>query len=612
MICSPLSAAEADNTAERSPVTNDPCDFSTSRRVPNPQLTELMKQLPVVEKSGDKKAAKQWVDKVWESLYSSCANYNDANAIIWRLTQTLDRTAQYDEALVLLKKASEATSGVEQRYRFIHKATTQAMLAGKETQARQLIKDYLSAKHLPAALWQLDKTDNRLHYPLAQLAVPLTSGHWTLEHIYSTGQRDGTSIIRFANNGDGIYNVAANYVSAEMMLHYRETEDIEHSVNTTQTKRPWLYATTNDAELAVKLPDIPGDKLKQIKSVQRYSTADDSVATATWQITQGPWEMTVLASFPTAHSENAIQQLATLFMQIQWPRAETLPPIQKELDALTKKSYQTATEWNKAARQAASLLPAAKFPHEIAGVNTILGIQAYRQNKLEKAWSYLQLARTAYAQTLKIHAEENYGPQALLMYLTDIAYQMKKSTYTELVKESFRHSPMGDHWFFAPSSQSIVNKKSQLHYPFNAGIFHASAITYIEGTVVYSAAQYGYSLEFFAGKTVMPDMNQPEIVKGQVRRLQKKDRQKIAITDKDLHKSTYSFTVQGQKKTATKWSVKWYSDNEKTEKTLIYWAFPYQDGHGGIIATVDNKDKAILPKLDEFAKTLVHYSVPTL
>ncbi|CAM7388016.1 hypothetical protein [Citrobacter sedlakii] len=589
---------------------NNRCDFSISQQSPSTQITSLLNQLPDVVKTGNKESVGNFVDSVWNELHASCAKFEDANAVVWRLTQALDETAQYEKAIELNKKAAEATTNVDQHQRFIRKATTQAMLAGKESEAQQFIKTYLSIKNLPAEMWQQDDANNQLNYALAHLTVPLTTGRWTLAKIYSTGQRDGASVIRFTNNGDGIYNVADNYVSADITLHYRGSNDTEHSVKTTQIKRPWLYTTAEDAELSAKLPDFPGENIKQIKSAQRYSVAGDSVTTAIWQITQGSWEMAVQATFQTAHSENALQQLSSLFTKIKWPQADTLPPIQKELDALTKTTYRTTAEWNNAARQANLLLPAAKFPLEKARVNAILGIHSYRQNKLDKAWSYLQYARAAYSQTLTTQTEDNYGSQALLMYLTDIAYRTKKKTYTELVKQSLRHSPMDSHWVFDPVIPQIFNKKSQLRFPFNVGIFHASAFTYIEGTVVYSAAKYGYSTEFSAGLTELSEVNVPNIIKAKIKRLQEEDRQKITIADKDLHKTTYPFSLQGQKKMATKWSVKWYSGSKKTEKSLIYWTFPYQSSYGAILAVVDNKDNAVLPELDKFAKQLAQYSAP--
>lgn len=609
LLCSHLAAAETHSTDPVQNV-NYPCDFSTSRRAPEPALSALMNQLPAVEQSADGVAAGKLIDNIWHRLYSSCINSVDANAIIWRLTQTADRLAQYDKALSLLKNAAQATSDVEEKHRFLHKAATQAMLAGKENEAQQIIKSGLSDKKLPAELWYLDDANNRLQYILAHLTVPLTAGQWTLEQIHSTGQRDGTSVIRFTHNGDGVYNVTERAVVAEISLHYRETEMTAQSASTEQTQRPWLYATTQDAELAARLPDFPGENIRQIKAAEGYHVAGNSVATATWQITQGPWEITARATFAAAHSENALQQLTTLFSEIQWPQADALPPILNKLDALTKTTYHSMAEWNNVARQASLLLPAAKFPYERARVNALLGIQAYQQHQLEKAGSFLQQALTAYSQTFALRAEENYGPQALQMYLTDIAYRTNKQRYTERVKASLMSPPMDKYWVFEPATQTILNKKNQLRYPFNVGVFHASAFEYTEGTVVYSAAKYGYSAEFFAGTMALSDINAPKMIKDRIRRLQVKDRQRTPLTDKDLHKTTYPFSIHGQKKTATKWSVKWYSDKDKTTRSLIYWTFPFQNGAGGIVAVVDNKDKAVLPALDEFARKLAQYAAP--
>lgn len=596
----------ADNLpAAESPKESQPCDFSSSQKPSSPQIAELFKRLEEAQKAQGSDAIVSTVDETWQELKTTCAGFDNANAIVWRLTQALDSTNEYEKALELNKNASRMSTSRADQHRFIDRAATQAIQAGKEGDALHLIEDYLAVKNLPVELWYLNKDQHRLQYSPAQLSAPLVAGQWMLANVFSTGRRDGSSVMSYTQHGDGIYNIADDYVTADITLHYQESDNVTPVPAVMQTKRPWLFTEKSAPDLASQLPDFPGSHLRQTKTLQHYTDTDNQPVTALWQIMQGKWQLTIEAKFLSTNRENAEKQLALLFNEIQWPQVENLAPLTSTLDELAQHPLQTQSQWQHAAAKVKPLLQKAKFPDEQGIINAIAGIDAYYNNKLPQAWRYLLSANAAYAQTSSTRASKSYDPQQVLIYLTDLAYRLKKSEYADMVNASLLSSSQHCSWKIDTSTKTLTSKDTGLWYPFNAGIFHATSFGRTTESIVYSSARYAYSVEFFAGLDAIPEFEQRNIVKRQMNNFQQNDLQKAPPEDKDLHKSTYVLYVDGHKKKATKWKTHWYSDNEKTEKTLIIWFLPYQNSTGGIIAVVNKKDNAVLSKLDEFAKKLM-------
>ncbi|MFV0547456.1 MAG: hypothetical protein ACK5M5_01870 [Limnobaculum xujianqingii] len=348
----------------------------------------------------------------------------------------------------------------------------------------------------------------------------------------------------------------------------------------------------------------------QIKYAAKQLKSDNQTITSVWEIWRGHWHMKIEAKFLAANEKNATARLSTLFNAIQWqetgPELYSEQTMQTRLDALAKISYQSLTEWNHAAEVAQQTLPEAKFPQEQAILNAIIGINAYKKNRLNDAWTSLKHAEQLYRNTYLNEKEKPYDYKQVVSYLADVAHRLKKTEYADLILRTLIFKgTYATCCNIDVNQQTVTFKDTKLSYPFRVAEFNASTFSYIQGGLFYILPQYDYSIELLSGPDSYSELYQQPIVIGQAGKLQSKDNLKVPLSPKNLHKSTYPvISLAGEKQNATKWSTTWYSDSDKTEKTLIAWFFPYQKGQSTIITTVNKKDYAVLPQLDAFVKNL--------
>lgn len=250
------------------------------------------------------------------------------------------------------------------------------------------------------AQWQWDGAAQRLTFHTAQLSVPTVLGRWVLMEVEAAQDRNDISQLRYMyakHNGQRMFaTMRLNYEDAfsELPLVQREQRLAEHLD---------IYSGGEDSQSSkLSQPELAIAGAQQQRKVVRVSSASrPDTLQMHWAALRGNWSWHMEMEMLQADHASGSQAIETLWQSMQWPQAPDLPnidgqPVLPWRESEITAAWRSSKDWSKSGQLARAAMPDARFPSEVARLNTVAGIAAFKAGQHADAEKYLQAALQAW------------------------------------------------------------------------------------------------------------------------------------------------------------------------------------------------------------------------
>ena len=176
--------------------------------------------------------------------------------------------------------------------------------------------------------------------------------------------------------------------------------------------------------------------------------------------------------------DTALQQLPQLWQAIQWPKAPELPPQLPRQEREVTSAWQVDEDWPKAGQLARAALPNAQYPAELARLNTVAGISAFKAGQQAEASRYLEQALKAWPYVSLFRLESELVDQAQQYGAELAALQGREADAARLMRQYLRNAGgLQNIWVQArnPQVAELENRRTGMVLPMRAAGFHAGA-----------------------------------------------------------------------------------------------------------------------------------------
>ena len=328
-----------------------------------------------------------------------------------------------------------------------------------------------------APLWQWDAAQNQLNYRAAQLSLPLTQGRWTLYSLETAKDRKDDTALEY------IYLLPnGKRMLARILLRYEDRyKDMD-----AKARRERLLAeqdirsSDQTPEPGIKLPELPFTDAVQVQQLSREARQSGpekrpDILHLDWNLIRGNWHLIVRAEVLDGDRDLALQQLPLLWQSFQWLKAIELPPQLPNQEREVTKAWQVDKDWPKAGQLARAALPDAQFPAELARLNTVAGIAAFKAGQQAEAGRYLDRALQAWPY-VGLHRLEAEMVDQAQQYGAEVAAQQGKNADAAWLMRQYLRNAGGlqNIWVQAkdPQVAELENRRTGMVLPMRAAGFH--------------------------------------------------------------------------------------------------------------------------------------------
>lgn len=325
-----------------------------------------------------------------------------------------------------------------------------------------------------APLWQWDAARNQLSYQAAQLSVPLVQGRWVLFQLDPAKDRKDAANLEYVYlKPDG------KRLLAQLRLRYDERlKDLD-----TAARQKWLQqdssilASEQTPEPAIKLAALPFTDAVQSQQASREKRTGGrpDVMHLDWALVRGNWSLSLRAEQLDSELDTALQQLPLLWQAIQWQNTSELPPQLPNQEREVTQAWQAQQDWPKAGQLARAALPDAQYPAELARLNTVAGIAAFKAGQQTEASRYLDQALLAWPYVSLFRLESELVDQAQQYGAELAALQGRDADAARLMRQYLRNAGgLENIWVQAKSPQvaELENRRTGMVLPMRAAGFH--------------------------------------------------------------------------------------------------------------------------------------------
>lgn len=245
------------------------------------------------------------------------------------------------------------------------------------------------------AQWQWDSQAQRLTFQTAQLSVPTLFDRWVLVAVEAASDRSDASRLRY------MY-VKPNGQRMFATMQWRYDEDLVNADAAARTQmldhRMESYAAASGGAAvqvaALAQPELPiAGALQKRKLVRVASQEGADAVHMHWVALWGQWAWHMEVQAQQADHALAVQAASTLWQAVQWPQqAPDLP----QLASQPSLPWRSPHDWPKAGQLAREALGDARFPSEVARLNTVAGIAAFKAGEFAEAQQWLDTALQAW------------------------------------------------------------------------------------------------------------------------------------------------------------------------------------------------------------------------
>ena len=380
--------------------------------------------------------------------------------------------AQTDQMMALA-----ATDGYDpvngQMQALIQRGLAAAMMADDKSALTRYLQALKQETKPFAPLWQWDTARNQLHYQAAQFSVPLVQGRWVLFQLEPAKDRKDIAHLEYLYlKPDG------RRLLARIRLGYEErVTDMD-----APAKQQWLqerqgiFAREQVPEPSIKPPALPfADAVQSQQAGREKREERPDILHLDWALLRGNWSLSLGAEQSDSERDTALQQLPQLWQAIQWPKAPELPPQLPRQEREVTSAWQVDEDWPKAGQLARAALVDAQYPAELARLNTVAGISAFKAGQQAEASRYLEQALKAWPYVSLFRLESELVDQAQQYGAELAALQGREADAARLMRQYLRNAGgLQNIWVQArnPQVAELENRRTGMVLPMRAAGFH--------------------------------------------------------------------------------------------------------------------------------------------
>lgn len=401
----------------------------------------------------------------------------DASGLLYTL---LYQQGQYAQAVLQTDQmmALAAAEGYDpvsgQMQALIQRGLTAAMMAGdQEALARYLQALWQESKAF-APLWQWDAEHKQLHYQAAQLSVPLVQGRWVLVQLEPARDRNDSANLEYVYlKPDG------RRLRVRMRLGYDDgLKDMDAAARQKSLQQEHgIFAREQMPEPGLRLPALPFADAVQSQQASREKREEGrpDILHLDWGLVRGNWKLSLHAEQMDSERDSALLQLPQLWQAMQWPKAPELPPELPRQEREVASAWRVDEDWSRAGQLARAALVDAQFPAELARLNTVAGISAFKAGQQAEASRYLDRALQAWPYVSLFRLESELVDQAQQYGAELAAQQGRDADAARLMRQYLRNAGgLQNIWVQAqdPQVADLENRRTGMVLPMRAAGFH--------------------------------------------------------------------------------------------------------------------------------------------
>ena len=401
----------------------------------------------------------------------------DASGLLYAL---LYQQGQYPQAVLQTDQmmALAAADGYDpvsgQMQALIQRGLTAAMMAGDQGALTRYLQALKQESKAFEPLWQWNTADQQLRYQAAQFSVPLVLGRWVLVQLEPARDRKEVANLEYVYlKPDGRRLRVRMRLGYDDGLKYMDTAARQKSL---QQERS-IFSSEQMPEPGLRLPALPFADAVQSQQASREKREEGrpDVLHLDWGLVRGNWKLSLHAEQMDSERDSALQQLPQLWQAVQWPKAPELPPELPRQEREVSQAWRVDDDWSRAGQLARAALADAQFPAELARLNTVAGISAFKAGQQAEAGRYLDQALQAwpYVSLFRLESElvdlaQQYGAELA-------AQQGRDADAARLMRQYLRNAGgLQNIWVQAqdPKVADLENRHTGMVLPMRAAGFH--------------------------------------------------------------------------------------------------------------------------------------------
>ncbi|KOC30396.1 hypothetical protein GL58_21060 [Comamonas testosteroni] len=401
----------------------------------------------------------------------------DASGLLYTL---LYQQGQYAQAVLQTDHmmALAAADGYDpvsgQMQALIQRGLTAAMMAGDQGGLARYLQALKQESKAFAPLWQWDAKHKQLHYQAAQLSVPLVQGRWVLVQLEPARDRSDAANLEYVYlKPDG------RRLRVRMRLRYDDgLKDMDAAARQKLLQQEHgIFAREQTPEPALTLPALPFADAVQSQQASREKREEEKadILHLDWGLVRGNWNLSLHAEQMDSERDSALQQLPQLWQAMQWPKAPELPPELPRQEREVASAWRVDDDWPRAGQLARAALADAQFPAELARLNTVAGISAFKAGQKAEASRYLDQALQAWPYVSLFRLESELVDQAQQYGAELAAQQGRDADAARLMRQYLRNAGgLQNIWVQAqdPQVADLENRRTGMVLPMRAAGFH--------------------------------------------------------------------------------------------------------------------------------------------
>lgn len=401
----------------------------------------------------------------------------DASGLLYTL---LYQQGQYAQAVLQTDHmmALAAADGYDpvsgQMQALIQRGLTAAMMAGDQGGLARYLQALKQESKAFAPLWQWDAKHKQLHYQAAQLSVPLVQGRWVLVQLEPARDRSDAANLEYVYlKPDG------RRLRVRMRLRYDDgLKDMDAAARQKLLQQEHgIFAREQTPEPALTLPALPFADAVQSQQASREKREEErpDILHLDWGLVRGNWNLSLHAEQMDSERDSALQQLPQLWQAMQWPKAPELPPELPRQEREVASAWRVDDDWPRAGQLARAALADAQFPAELARLNTVAGISAFKAGQKAEASRYLDQALQAWPYVSLFRLESELVDQAQQYGAELAAQQGRDADAARLMRQYLRNAGgLQNIWVQAqdPQVADLENRRTGMVLPMRAAGFH--------------------------------------------------------------------------------------------------------------------------------------------
>lgn len=401
----------------------------------------------------------------------------DASGLLYTL---LYQQGQYAQAVLQTDHmmALAAADGYDpvsgQMQALIQRGLTAAMMAGDQGGLACYLQALKQESKAFAPLWQWDAKHKQLHYQAAQLSVPLVQGRWVLVQLEPARDRSDAANLEYVYlKPDG------RRLRVRMRLRYDDgLKDMDAAARQKLLQQEHgIFAREQTPEPSLTLPALPFADAVQSQQASREKREEErpDILHLDWGLVRGNWNLSLHAEQMDSERESALQQLPQLWQAMQWPKAPELPPELPRQEREVASAWRVDDDWPRAGQLARAALADAQFPAELARLNTVAGISAFKAGQKAEASRYLDQALQAWPYVSLFRLESELVDQAQQYGAELAAQQGRDADAARLMRQYLRNAGgLQNIWVQAqdPQVADLENRRTSMVLPMRAAGFH--------------------------------------------------------------------------------------------------------------------------------------------